>query len=267
MDNKDIIILKIGGSIVTNKNTQKAQLNDPVVKRLSKELKLFIKHHPKTKIILLHGAGSFGHPLVYKFKLLNQSLTRSSLLKFDEVICSMRQLSNLLTINFLKEKIPVFPVQTSALFYEKNNNIKLANISYLKQIIDTGFIPMLGGDLGINQNNRTIVISADKLAVILAKAFSTSRIIFASDVDGIFKNFPPASNEKPLASINRKKIKEIVKNINGYKNQCDVTGEMAGKLKSVLALKKKEITIFNGLKPGELTKALNEKPTGTELIL
>ena len=54
--------------------------------------------------------------------------------------------------------------------------------------------------------------------------------------------------------------------MNQQKNQYDVTGSMAGKLKALLEIKKKEVIIFNGSKPGNLTRALMQKPIGTRII-
>ena len=253
-----IIILKLGGSIITKKNSNRPQIKKAVVWQIAKELKSFVRRFPKTEIILLHGAGSFGHPLVYKYKLLQKPLAGEQLFGFSETICSMRNMANLLTNIFHSAKLPVLPIQTSA--------IDLFNIRQLKQFLDAGFIPLLGGDMGFAKKNRAIVISADRLAVLFAKAFRNSRVIFATDVDGVFEKYPPKNNEQPLSVLSREKLKDIIKKMNGRKNHYDVTGEMAGKLKALLEIKKKEVIIFNGSKPGNLTRALMQKPIGTRII-
>ena len=144
-----ITILKLGGSIITEKLNRQPRIRKAVVKQLAKELKLFIKRFPKTRIILLHGAGSFGHPLVYRYKLLERPLTGSRLLNFSETVRSMRQMANLLTGIFLSSGLPVLPLQASAVLNEKNSVMFLSNLNQLKQIIDIGFIPLLGGDMSL----------------------------------------------------------------------------------------------------------------------
>ncbi|MFH1968591.1 MAG: isopentenyl phosphate kinase [bacterium] len=254
-----IIILKLGGSIITKKASTKAQIKLETVRQLAKELRLFTKRFPKTKIILLHGAGSFGHPLVYKHKLLEKPLTGPQLLGFSETVCSMRNMANLLTKIFLYYKLPILPIQTSA--------TSIVDMRQLKQFLDAGFIPMLGGDMGLTKKNKAVVVSADKLAVLSARTFRNSKIIFATDVVGVFEKFPPGNNVQPLSVLRRKNLKIILVKINKQKNQYDVTGGMAGKLKTLLELQKKEIIIFNGAKPGNLTKALMQKQIGTRIIL
>lgn len=267
MTKYQIIILKFGGSIITEKMSTWPRIRKAVVQQLAKELKMFVRRFPQTKLILIHGAGSFGHPLVYRNKLLERPLTGPQLLGFTETICSMRHLTNLLTDIFVSVKLPVLPLQTSAVLYEKNNTMTLFNLHHLKQILDTGFIPLLNGDMGLTKKNQAAVVSADRLAVLLAKAFPFSRIIFATNVDGIFDKFPPPRNTQPLPFLSRKNLKRLLKKMKEQKNHYDITGEMTGKLRTILVLKKKEAIIFNGQKPGNITKALTDNPIGTRLML
>lgn len=201
--NQKTIIVKLGGSIITEKLSSQAKIKKTVVRQLAKELKIFIQRFPDVKIILLHGAGSFGHPLVYRHKLLEQPLAGSCLLGFAKTVYSMRQMANLLTEFFQTEKLPVFPLQFSAM--------ARFDIRYLKKIINAGFIPLLGGDMGLIKKNQVTIVSADKIAVILANAFPNSKIIFATNVNGVFNKFPPVTNEKPLSALSRIEINLMLK--------------------------------------------------------
>lgn len=245
--------------MITKKMSAKPQVKKAVVRQMAKELKLFTQRFPKIKIILLHGAGSFGHPLVYKYKLLEKPLAGPRLLGFSKTVCSMRHMGNLLTDIFRSVKLPVLPIQTTA--------IDSSNIRQLKQILNAGFIPMFSGDMGLTKKNQSVVVSADRLAVLLSEKFHTSKIIFATDIDGVFEKFPPKNNSQPLSLLSRKNLKNMLKKMKSQKNRYDVTGNMAGKLRTLLELKGEKITIFNGSKPGNLTKALMQKPIGTRIIL
>ncbi|MEK7664956.1 MAG: isopentenyl phosphate kinase [Patescibacteria group bacterium] len=259
--------MKLGGSIITKKNSGRPQIKKTVVKQLAKELKLFTGRFPKNKLILLHGAGSFGHPLVYKHKLLEMPLAGTQLLAFSEIIRSMRHMANLLTDIFRSAKLPILPIQTSAILNQNKNKLSISNAQQLKQVLSAGFIPLLGGDMGLTKKNKTIVVSADKLAVLLTETFSISEIVFATDVDGVFEEFPPPNNIQPFSLLYRKNLKRMLKKMSKQKNQYDVTGGMAGKLQTLLDLKEKKVIIFNGLKSGNLIKALMNKPVGTRIIL
>lgn len=261
------IVLKLGGSIITKKLSSRPRLRKKIIRQLAKELKIFIQRFPEIKIILLHGAGSFGHPLVYRHKLLERPLTGPRLLGFAKTVCSMRHMANLLAETFWNAELPVLPLQASAVLNEKNNAMALFDIHHLKQVVNTGFIPLLGGDMGLTKKNRAVVVSADRLAVVLAEAFSVSKIIFTTDVNGVFDKFPISKDAKPLPSLSRKEIKSMLRKMDGRKTHYDITGSMVGKLRTTLILKNKEVIIFNGLKYGNLTKALTGESVGTRLLL
>jgi len=55
--NKDIILLKLGGSLLTDKN-KPFSIREDVVKSAVRQV-----IEANKKIILIHGGGSFGHPL------------------------------------------------------------------------------------------------------------------------------------------------------------------------------------------------------------
>lgn len=267
MNKNKSIILKFGGSIITQKFSGRPQIKKAIVWRLAKELKQFIQRSPKTKIVLLHGAGSFGHPLVLRYQLLKHPLAGSRLLGFAETVRSMRHMANLLTDIFKAAKLPVLPLQASAVLNEKGGAMFLFDLQHIKQILVAGFIPLLGGDMGLTKRNQAIVVSADRLAVLLGKALPNSRIIFATNVDGVFDKFPPSDNREPYSFLSRKNLKQLLGKMTEQKNKYDTTGGMVGKLRTLLSLQGREVIIFNGLQPGALFKALSGKPVGTLLRL
>lgn len=61
-----MIIIKIGGSVITDKNSKYPKLNKKNLKRVCKEI-CEVMPFP---LILVHGAGSFGHPIVKKYDII-----------------------------------------------------------------------------------------------------------------------------------------------------------------------------------------------------
>ena len=55
-----MIILKIGGSIITNKDSQR-EVDTSSLKRIASEIKSSLDNSFK-ELIIVHGAGSFAHP-------------------------------------------------------------------------------------------------------------------------------------------------------------------------------------------------------------
>lgn len=62
-----LIILKIGGSVITEKGSI-SQAREAEIERISHEIAAF-KKDSDSQIILVHGAGSFGHPQAMKYGL------------------------------------------------------------------------------------------------------------------------------------------------------------------------------------------------------
>jgi isopentenyl phosphate kinase len=59
-----VIVLKIGGSVVTDKN-QASTPRPEQIRRIAAE----IKEGKSSKLVLIHGAGSFGHHQAREFGL------------------------------------------------------------------------------------------------------------------------------------------------------------------------------------------------------
>ena len=63
-----MIILKIGGSILTKKDSVESEIDEGNLKRIASEIKSSIDNSKKD-LVIVHGAGSFGHPPAKKYKI------------------------------------------------------------------------------------------------------------------------------------------------------------------------------------------------------
>ena len=61
---KELIIVKFGGSLITDKSSNTPQINNKHLKSISS-----ILSQSKYDLIIVHGAGSFGHPIAKKFNI------------------------------------------------------------------------------------------------------------------------------------------------------------------------------------------------------
>ncbi len=61
------VILKIGGSVITDKSSVSSARKDEI-ERISGEIASFSRDSDSS-LILVHGAGSFGHPQAMKYRL------------------------------------------------------------------------------------------------------------------------------------------------------------------------------------------------------
>ncbi len=69
-----MMILKLGGSIITEKGAKTPTINNKNLKRISKEIKNALNHlntNDSNGLIIVHGAGSFGHPFASEYQIGN----------------------------------------------------------------------------------------------------------------------------------------------------------------------------------------------------
>ena len=62
----DLILMKLGGSVITNKKSQTPKCRRENITRIAE-----IISKSNKKIIIVHGAGSYAHPLAKKYKISN----------------------------------------------------------------------------------------------------------------------------------------------------------------------------------------------------
>lgn len=248
--------------MITAKRSGKPIVRTRRVRQIAREIAGASRH-----LILLYGGGSFGHPLAHQYKLSGKVLSKSSIVGIAKTISAMRTLGNALADIFLAEGVPVVPLQTSSFVREQKGRLIITNHALIEDILSHGGVPMFGGDVVIADRRRTVIASADRLAAELARHFRSHNILFATDVDGVYKKFPARANELPLSVILRKELKVMAAKKIAGKNSLDVTGAMGGKLRALLSLRNCTVTIFNGLCRGVLCKVLRGEAQGTRIVL
>lgn len=68
---KDLIILKIGGSVITDKTSEMPKVNSKNLERISKEIAEFYRKK-KTPLIIIHGQVLMGMELLKKLALTKE---------------------------------------------------------------------------------------------------------------------------------------------------------------------------------------------------
>lgn len=245
----ELKILKIGGSVITDKTPgvfEKARIDE--IERIAEE----ISKEPEN-LILVHGAGSFGHPYVEEFNLRKEQDSKGVVL--THLAC--RRLNTILCSSLFEKGVNIIPLNPlSCIKVGKNVEI---DAEFLKSLVDNGFVPVLHGDMVYNrQTNSFEVLSGDRIVIEIAKALNIRKIGFATDIKGLIVN------ERVLekATLNH----ELVEMVGGAEAKSDVTGGMRGKIESLILLpKNSEVLIFSGFEKGNIMKFLRNERVGTEL--
>lgn len=253
-----LVILKIGGSVCTNKNEKTLKANSRRIKNIAREIRKALKKN-KFELIIVHGGGSFGHNLVEKYKLKNGIRNEKQYIQATLVHESMRKLNEIILQELLKEKIKVLPFEALSLVKQENKKIKSFYIENIKTALKKGFVPVIFGDIVLDTRLKVSVVSGDALIAFLAKKLKAKKVLFGTNVDGIFDN-----KNNVIKEINRKNFSKALKSIKTVKN--DVTGGMKGKLIEIVKnLKESKVLIFNMIKKKNTFDVLNGKNIGTKI--
>ena len=243
------IIIKLGGSIITAKRSRKPRIERAVVAAIAQDIAAFRSKNPDVRIVLLHGAGSFGHPLAHRYGLVRGRPTPTRMIGAAQTIASMRTFGNMLSEIMWKEKLPVVPLQTSAMVPIGRGD------AMIERLLQVNAIPMLNGDV-VLRNGMTDIMSADEQVIALVNTLKPSKIAFLTDVDGVYRRFPPTGGERPMKKISRSDVRVLLLGMKRTLTSTDVTGGMQGKLTALLGLRNVRVIMCNGKRPHALLRAL-----------
>lgn len=253
----NLIILKLGGSVITRKDSTEPEVDYENLDRIAGE----IAENTSKHLVIVHGAGSFGHPFAKKYSIgsLIKSeddfkdkkkgfcLTQSWVKKLNTIVCDK-----------LREKgIFAVSIQPSSFLITKNKRICSGDLRIIEKYVEMGFVPVIYGDvvLDTDESIKTAVLSGDQIIKYLAENLRAERVILGSDVDGIYTKNPKKYQDAQLISV--VSSLEDLELIEGA-SAVDVTGGMGGKLKELLILAQNgiESEIINANKPNYVNKAL-----------
>jgi len=257
---KPLTILKIGGSIITHKDSKKPKIHETNLKRISKEIASI--HDRDYQLIIVHGAGSYGHPIVKKTGIDKGIQNEEQRVAFAETQRLQNELNLFVTKYLIKEGLPAIPCQISSFVVLDSGRINEFDTSAIEGLLEINMIPVLYGVPAYDRNQGCSILSGDQIVSYLALKLRANRIIHGTDVDGIFTENPKLSSSARLIhEISSKNLEEVMKKISGSTN-TDVTGGMFGKLSELLEVGI-ESQIINALVPGNITKALRGENIGT----
>ena len=254
-----MIILKIGGSILTNKDST-SEVDELSLKRIASEIKSSMDNSPK-HLVIVHGAGSFGHPPAKKYKIgeaFDESEYPQKRLGFCEIQNQVKKLNMYICEAFINEGLPAIAVPASGFITATNKRITDGNLDLFETYLEKGFVPVIYGDVVLDNELEFCVISGDQLIQYLAKNLNPEQVILGTDVDGVY-NKNPKTHDDAIFFDKFTSLEEL-DTFEGTTN-VDVTGGMVGKIKELLYLADLgiESKIINAEVEGNIFKVLEKK--------
>ncbi|UCC33149.1 MAG: isopentenyl phosphate kinase family protein [Candidatus Bathyarchaeota archaeon] len=254
-------LLKLGGSAITIKQRPLTPDKDAIT-RLAKE----IKESDISSLILVHGGGSFGHPLAKQYRLNEGYKDSSQIMGVSRTHQAMTILSRLVVDSLIDNKIPAIVVPPSSCIITKSGRIESFEKNPLIRMLELGFMPVLHGDTVFDWDVGFAILSGDQLVSSLAMKLNAERIIMGADVDGLYTADPKIDlSARRVPYLTPTKLKILRRRVR-KSTVMDVTGGMLGKMEELIPAVERGIPVIivNAAKPNNICRALKgEEVVGT----
>lgn len=245
-----MIIVKLGGSVITDK-TRLRTFRKSACERLAAELSTC-----REEMIVVHGAGSFGHIEAKRHELHKGFRTDAQLEYVAAVQRDVRELNLKVIESLISKGVRAVSIPPAASAVFSRQEVKSFDRSPFARVLELGLTPVSFGDVVPDEVMGFSICSGDLVMMALAREFRPRLAVFCADVDGVFDADPKRTKDarliekldRPaLASMRRTEAAE-----------ADVTGSIYGKLERMLAMAShcEKCMIVNGNVPGRLERAL-----------
>ncbi|MCS7096564.1 MAG: isopentenyl phosphate kinase [Candidatus Bathyarchaeota archaeon] len=255
------VILKIGGSVLTNKTVELEARMD-MISGIADQI---LEANPKN-LVIVHGGGSFGHPTAQKYAIKEGFKDEAQIAGFAETHHIMTVLNGLLMDALIWRGIPAISMAPSSYVITRNGRIQHLDMTILKRLLEMGFIPVLYGDTVIDEEIGFTILSGDQIVAYLATQMNAERILVGVDVDGVYDDNPKSNPKaKMFTRLNMEELKNVLEKLGGSEGY-DVTGGMRSKIAELMpaVMQGIPVLIFNATKTKHIYKAIKgENVKGT----
>ena len=237
-----MILIKLGGSIITNKEKPLSARRKAIDSILNQIKRI------REPMILVHGGGSYGHYWSVKYDMHTKP-AKYDMRGVSIVKNSMIDLNKIILDSAVKNRINAYCLPPTD-FMNGNKPIK-NKILTINEIAKSGLTPVTYGDALWFGKKKSYILSGDVIMNIIGKILKPRLSIFVLDVDGVYSN---TKSKKLIHDF--KKEKPIIS-----KNKIDVTGGMTRKITEAANMSKSGLKVFfvNGNKPKRILDAVSGK--------
>jgi len=214
-------VLKLGGSVITRKGERETLAEDALDRAAAA-----VASVPED-LVLVHGAGSFGHPPADEYDLSPTAGTDDAAAALDvhDAMCLLNDAVLARLQDHGAEALPVHPL--SAGVRRSSDSVTLATAP-IETMLERGFLPVAHGDVIVDEARGVSIVSGDELVVEIARSLQADRVGLCSAVPGVL--------DQDGAVVPRIDELDAVAAALGGSAETDVTGGMAEKVRSLLGL-------------------------------
>ncbi len=248
---RSLVVVKWGGSVITRKR-EVEKPRPKVLARLAREVAAV----PDAPVVLLHGAGSFGHPGARRFGLAIAPTHGASATERARgaaiVATEVRRLHLLVLKELVRAGASPASVPMATHARNRAGQLETIDLSPLSGALAGGHLPVSFGDVVPDSAWGSSILSADTIALELARQLPVRRVVFVSDVPGIWET--PGRGRSVAPEV----TDAVIAALSPRPGAPDVTGGIRGKATAMRAIARAhaDAVLISGLKDGELSRAI-----------
>jgi isopentenyl phosphate kinase len=249
---RPLVVVKLGGAVITRKR-EVERPRPKVIDRLARD----VAGVTDRRVIVLHGAGSFGHPGAKRFGLARPPLASESMGERARgaaiVAAEVRRLHLLVLRALVRAGAAPASVPIATHARNRAGSLVALDTTPFVEALGRGGLPVSFGDVVPDELWGASILSADTVAVELARVLRPERVVFVSDVPGILEG-PPRGRPSVVTEL----TPATVEGLRTPPGVADVTGGIRGKAEAMLAIARAgaDAGLISGLTDGALARAL-----------
>lgn len=216
------VVVKLGGSVVTEK-AQAETLDEDTLG----EMAAVVGDATVSDLVVVHGAGSFGHPAAAEHGVSSTAGTRDPQAVRD-IAGVMERLNDAVVGALADAGVPAVPVHPYSAGYRNADGALQLPTDHVATMLDEDFVPVLHGDILTQAGEGASILSGDEIVTHFASTLEADRVGICSTVPGVLDNSGNVVSE--ITDY------EDVAAALGESDATDVTGGMAAKVQALLDL-------------------------------
>lgn len=170
-------VLKVGGSVLTRKDEHESYDSRAAEKVLDA-----VATEPED-LVLVHGAGSFGHPHAEERGMTEDEPVESATAAY-EVRRAVRLLNDVVVEELLERAVDASAVHPSSCCFRSSDGDLVLESGAAEAVLEAGDLPVLHGDVVADGRGGYTVVSGDDVAVELAREFD-GELGMCTSADGV----------------------------------------------------------------------------------
>ncbi|OPX72256.1 MAG: Isopentenyl phosphate kinase [Methanoregulaceae archaeon PtaB.Bin108] len=216
------LLVKVGGSVLTEKG-RKGTADTGAIGMIARD----IAACQDIPLCLVHGAGSFGHPEAHQYGLAHGA-DRTNRQGIAMTHMSVARLNQMMVEALRHAGADAIGIHPLASAFARAGRLISLETRPLQHLMDMGIIPVLHGDVVMDEVQGACIVSGDQIIRYLGEHLPFTRIGLATDVPGVL-----SKDGCVIAEISGERGDDVA---TGGSRHTDVTGGMKGKLRELSEL-------------------------------